>query len=69
MRPPDEPYPEGVFKTFTLTFTLDEESGNYSIYCPEWKCELAGGQWPQDRARSLIAEIVTHNNMERSAEQ
>jgi hypothetical protein len=62
--PHEQSYPEGVFDTFTLTFTLDRETGNYSIYCPEWRCELAGGQWPGKRALHLVDEIAAHNRNE-----
>ena len=56
--------PEGVYDKFTLELRLDRETGNYMIYCPEWRCEIAGGKYPDIRAGRLIAEIVTHNRME-----
>lgn len=62
--PYEQEYPEGVFDKFTLELRLDRETGNYMIYCPEWRCEIAGGKYPGDRADHLIAEIVTHNRME-----
>lgn len=66
--PYEQEYPEGVFDKFTIEIRLDRETGNYMIFCPEWKCEIAGGKYPGDRARMLIAEIVSHNRMEMSDE-
>lgn len=60
----EQEYPEGVYDKFTLEFRLDRETGSYTIYCPEWRCEIAGGKYPDIRAGRLIAEIVTHNRME-----
>lgn len=57
----EQEYPEGVFDKFTLEFRLDRETGSYTIYCPEWRCEIAGGEWPGERAGELIDEIVEHN--------
>lgn len=54
-------YPEGVFDKFTIELRLDRETGNYTIYCPEWRCEIAGGGWPGAMAGELIDEIVEHN--------
>lgn len=59
--PPEEAYPEGLYGKFTIEVTLDQESGNYMIHCPEWGCDLAGGKWPGDRVRGLVDEIVRHN--------
>lgn len=64
----EQEYPEGVFDKFTIEIRLDRETGNYMIFCPEWKCEIAGGKYPGDRARKLIEEIATHNRMEMSDE-
>jgi hypothetical protein len=61
-------YPEGLYEEFTFRFRLDKETGNYSIYCPEWHCELAAGQHPGDRARGLANEIAGHNRMEMAHE-
>jgi hypothetical protein len=63
-----EDYPEGLYEEFWLRIRLDKETGNYSIYCPEWRCELAGGQYPGDRARMLVNEIAVHNRIELSHE-
>lgn len=60
----EQPYPEGIFDKFTIEIRLDRETGNYMIYCPEWRCEIAGGKYPGDHADHLISEIVTHNHME-----
>lgn len=62
--PYERSYPEGVFDKFTLELRLDRETGNYTIYCPEWRSEIAGGKYPGDFADHLIAEIVAHNRME-----
>lgn len=66
--PYQQEYPEGVFDEFTIEVRLDRETGNYQIYCQEWRCELAGGKWPGERVAKLVDEIVAHNNMEMSAE-
>lgn len=65
--PQEQEYPEGIYDKFTIEVRLDRETGNYTIYCPEWRCELAGGKWPGERVSSLVDEIVAHNNAERSA--
>jgi hypothetical protein len=57
-------FPEGVYDSFRLEFKLDRETGNYSIYCQEWRCELAGGQWPGESALRLVNEIAAHNRSE-----
>jgi len=63
-----EDYPEGLYEEFTLRFRLDLYTGNYSIHCPEWHCELAGGQYPGDHARKLVNEIASHNRIELAQE-
>lgn len=60
----EQSYPEGIFDKFTIEIRLDRETGSYMIYCPEWRCEIAGGKYPGDRADRLISEIVTHNHIE-----
>lgn len=62
--PYEQDYPEGLFRKFTLEFTLHEETGNYMIFCPEWSCELAGGKHPGHAAYGLIMEIAGHNSSE-----
>jgi hypothetical protein len=62
--PYEQEYADGLYPSFTLVFTLHKETGNYSIYCPEWKCELAGGKHPGHAAYGLIMEIVGHNTEE-----
>lgn len=62
--PQEEQYPEGVCGKFTIEFTLDRATGNYTLFCPEWRCELAGGQHPGHPAYGLIMEIVLHNTEE-----
>lgn len=57
----EQEFPEGVYDRFTVEVRLDRETGNYMIYCPEWRCEIAGGKWPGEHAGSLIDEIVEHN--------
>ncbi len=59
--PHEQQYPEGVCGKFTIEFTLDKATGNYTLFCPEWRCELAGGQHPGHPAYGLIMEIVLHN--------
>lgn len=62
--PEEQAYPEGLCPKFTLQFTLHQETGNYMMFCPEWNCELAGGQHPGHTAYGLIMEIVGHNTEE-----
>lgn len=59
--PQEQQYPEGIFDKFTVEVRFDRETGKYMIYCPEWRCEIAGGEWPGERAGELIDEIVEHN--------
>lgn len=59
--PAEQSFPEGIFDKFTVEVRLDRETGNYMIYCPEWRCEIAGGQWPGEKVGSLVDEIVEHN--------
>lgn len=62
----EQQYPEGIFDKFTIELRLDRETGNYMIYCPEWRCEIAGGAWPEYRVGKLIGEIVAHNKREQA---
>jgi hypothetical protein len=62
--PPDQPYPEGLFPKFTFYFELDQGTGNYMLFCPEWQCEIACGSTPGDSARLLASEIASHNREE-----
>lgn len=66
MNPYEQQHPEGVYNKFTIEVKLDKETGNYMIWCPEWRCEISGGKWPGERASRLIDEIVSHNNIELS---
>lgn len=62
--PHEQEYADGLYPSFTLVFTLDRATGNYMVYCPEWKCELSGGKHPGHSAYGLIMEIVGHNEEE-----
>lgn len=62
--PPEENYPEGLYRKFTLQFELHPETGNYTLFCPEWKCEIPCGQHPGHSAYGLLMEIVGHNTEE-----
>lgn len=66
--PYDQPYPEGVFDKFTVEIRFDRETGKYMISCPEWCCEIAGGEWPGALVGELVDEIVEHNIGEMRAE-
>lgn len=57
----EQGYPEGLYKKFTFVFELHPETGNYSLHCPEWKCELACGKFPGHSAYGLAMEIAGHN--------
>lgn len=60
----EQDYPEGVYDKFTIEVSLDRETGNYMIWCGEWKCELAGGKWPGAAVAKLVDEIAAHNRWE-----
>jgi len=62
--PEEQAYPEGVYEEFTIVVKLDQETGNYMVSSPEWKCEFAGGKWPGEEVGKLVDEIVSHNNFE-----
>lgn len=64
--PPEHDYPEGLYEKFTVEVTLDRDTGNYMVRCPEWRCEFAGGPWPGTQVAKLVDEIVYHNKAERS---
>lgn len=67
--PEEQAYPEGVYGEFTIVVKLDQETGNYMVSSPEWKCEFGGGEWPGEHVASLVNEIVAHNNMERDGDK
>lgn len=62
--PCEQSHPEGLYPKFTFQFELHPETGNYSLYCPEWRCELACGKYPGHTAYGLLMEIVGHNTTE-----
>lgn len=64
--PPEcrQDYPDGLYRKFVFQFELDPATGNYSLYCPEWRCEIPCGQHPGQRAYGLLMEIVGHNTEE-----
>jgi hypothetical protein len=62
--PPEEAYPEGLYRKFTFQFELDPETGNYTLFCPEWHCEIPCGQHPGHKAYGLCMEIAGHNTAE-----
>jgi hypothetical protein len=62
--PYDQPYPEGLYPKFTFQFSLDPDTGNYMLFCPEWDCEIACGATPGKSAWLLAAEITKHNSEE-----
>jgi len=62
--PYEQPYPEGLYPKFTFQFSLDPDTGNYMLFCPEWHCEIACGKCPGHSAYGLLAEIAGHNTLE-----
>jgi hypothetical protein len=62
--PYEQPYPEGLYPKFTFQFSLDPDTGNYMLFCPEWDCEIACGKHPGHSAYGLLAEIAGHNTIE-----
>ena len=67
--PEEQAYPEGVYGEFAIVVKLDQETGNYMVSCPEWKCEFPAGIWPGERVAHLVDQIVAHNNMERDGDK
>lgn len=62
--PYEQPHPEGVYESFTFSFRFHKDTGNYTLYCPEWRCEIACGKYPGHSAYGLLMEIAGHNSAE-----
>jgi len=62
-----EQYPEGLYTNVNIKLKLDEKTGIYMVYCPEWKYE-GHSKNPEHLINLLVNEIINHNNLELSNE-
>jgi len=59
--PNDEPCPpDEIIGTITINAKLDSKTKTWSVYCPQWQCELHDKNLTRC-VSVLVAEIETHN--------
>ena len=58
--------PEHEIESFTIKFRRDTQTGNWSAYCPEWKCEI-WGDTATGAGEKITRDIDKHNDEEAMA--
>jgi predicted RNase H-like HicB family nuclease len=62
MNPQEQPYPEDLYRNVTIKASLRDD-WIWSVYCPEWQCELHGEDLTETVSR-ILSDIEKHNEEE-----